>query len=429
MADNLSDIVEIFITKESTAIDTASFSIPLILAAFINFSERTRTYNNITGVGEDFATTSQVYRMAQKLFSGESVRPSTIVVGRRQIGSTVLTPVVADSTTYTVTVNEVPYTFTSGVSATATTIVTGLKAAIGTPTGITVGGTTTLTLAVTTPGAPWSVRYSSNLTGVDAAPSETWTAALNEVETENSSWYALVSPTHVTAEQVELATAIQSMYKIYGTSTQDPVALTTGVTDILYLLDAASFGRTFAVYTATADVDFPEAAWISTQLPETPGSNDWDMKQADGGVTVSNLSSTAKTNIVNKNGNIYTTRAGVNVFQYGNMSDGTPIDEVIFLDWLRARWQEAVVFRFINSKKVPYTRVGATIIENDIRGVMALGVTNGGIADAPQFTVTAPDPLKVSPTLRAQRVLGDFLATFRLAGSLRKVIIRATASV
>lgn len=47
---------------------------------------------------------------------------------------------------------------------------------------------------------------------------------------------------------------------------------------------------------------------------------------------------------------------------------------------------------------------------------MALGVTNGGIADAPQFTVTAPDPLKVSPTLRAQRVLGDFLATFPPCG-------------
>lgn len=428
MADNLSDIVEVFIDRDSTAIDTASFAIPLVIDAFTDFSERSRIYNDIVGVGSDFATTSKVYIIAQKLFSGDSIRPSSIVVGRRQIDSTTFTPTVADSTVYTVTLNGVVYSFTSAVSATATTIVTGLKAAIGSPTGITVTGTTTLTLAPTTPGTPWSVKVSTNLVGVNATPTETWTAALNAVDTSNSSWYALVASTHVKAEQFELATAIQSMYKIYGTSTQDITALAATSTDIMAMLSAASLGRTFCVYTATADTDYPEAAWISTQLPETPGSNDWDMKQASG-ITVSNINPTAKANIVSKNGNVYTTRAGVNVFQYGDMADGSPIDEVIFLDWLRARWQEAVVFRFINSKKIPYTRVGATIIENDIRGVMALGVTNGGIADAPQFTVTAPDPLKVSPTLRAQRVLGDFIATFRLAGSLRKVVIRATASV
>lgn len=429
MADNLSDIVEVFISRESTAIDTASFSIPMILDGFTNFSERSRVYTDITSVGSDFATTSNVYIIAQKLFSGESVKPSSIVVGRRQIDGTTITPVVANNSTYVVTVNGVAHSYTSDASATAEEIVDGLIASIGTVQGVTItDGVGTFEVAPTTPGAPWSVRVSSNLTAVDDAPTETWTAALNAVDMENSSWYALVAATHVTSEQLELATAIQSMYKIYGTSTQDPVALTTGTTDILSRLSADSLSRTFAVYTAEADTDYPEAAWISTQLPETPGSNDWDMKQASG-VTVSNLSPTAKANVVAKNGNVYTTRAGVNVFQYGNMSDGSPIDELIFLDWLRARWQEAVVFRFINSKKVPYTRVGATIIENDIRGVMALGVTNGGIADAPAYTVTAPDPLKVSPTLRAQRVLGDFLCTFRLAGSLRKVIIRATASV
>jgi len=428
MADNYSDMVEIFITKESTAIDTASFGIPLLLATFTNFSERTRTYTSIDEVGDDFSSTSNVYNIASKLFSGAGVRPSSIVVGRRQVPSTVVTPTVANNTVYTLTINGVPYSFTSGGSATATSIVTGLLAAIGSPTGITVSGTTSISIAPTTPGAAWSATGTSNLTFANAASTETWPDALTAVDEENDVWYGMVAETHVPADVMALAGAIEARYKIYGTSTQDVAALSTGTTDIGAMLSANSYNRTYWVYTATADVDYPEAAWMSTQLPETPGSNDWDFKQASG-ITVSNVSSTARVNVTAKNGNLYTKRAGVNIFQNGNMASGTPIDETIFLDWLRARWQEIVVFRFINSKKIPYTRAGATIIQNDLNGVLDLGVTNGGIAPNPAYTVIAPDPLLVSPTLRAQRVLGDFIVTFRLAGSVRKVIIRATASI
>lgn len=428
MADSLNDLVEVFITKESTAINTASFGVPLLLDSFTDFPERTRVYEDITAVVSDFSSTSKVYQIAQALFSGSSVRPSSIVVGRRQVDSVTYTPTAADNTAYTVTLNGTDYSITSGTAATATTIVTALKAAIGTPTGITVAGTTTLTLSVTAPGTAWSVKASSNLVGVNAAPTETWVDALNAVDNANDTWYALVASTHTQADVLALAGAIQAMYKIYGTSTQDVAATGTGTTHIGALLSNLNYNRTFWTYLPTADTDYPEAAWISTQLPEVPGSNDWDMKQATG-VTVSSLTSTQKTNIIANNGNFYTSRAGVAIFQNGNMADGTPIDETIFLDWVRARLQEAVVFRFINSRKVPYTRVGATIIENDIRSVLTLGVTNGGIAPDPAYTVVAPDPLKVSPTLRAQRVLGDFLVSFRLAGSVRKVIIRATASV
>jgi len=428
MADNFQDIVEIFITKESTAIDTASFGIPLLLATFTNFAERTRTYVSLDDVATDFSSTSNVYNMASKLFSGAGVRPSTIVIGRRQVPSTVVTPVVANSTVYTLTINGVAYSFTSSSSATATSIVTGLLAAVGTVPGITISGTTSISIAPTTPGANWSATGTSNLTFANATSTETWPDALAAVDVENDVWYGLVAETHVPAEVLALAGAIEASYKIYGTSTQDATALATSTTDIGSLLSANSYNRTYWVYTATADTDYPEAAWMSTQLPETPGSNDWDFKQASG-ITVSNVTTTGRTNVTAKNGNLYTKRAGVNIFQNGNMASGTPIDETIFLDWVRARWQEIVVFRFINSKKVPYTRAGATIIQNDINGVLSLGVTNGGIAPNPAYTVVAPDPETVSPTLRAQRIMGDFVVAFRLAASARKVIIRATASV
>ena len=428
MADNYADMVEIFITKESTAIDTASFGIPLLLATFTNFAERTRIYNTIDDVASDFDSSSATYNIASKLFSGAGVRPSSIVVGRRQVPSTVVTPTVANNSIYTLTINGVTYSFTSSGSATATNIVSGLIAAASGATGVNLTGTTSITIEPTTPGANWSATGSDNLTFVNAPSTESWVDALEAVDAENDVWYGMVAETHLPADVMALAGAIEARYKIYGTSSQDVATTSTGTTDIGAMLSANSYNRTYWIYTATADVDYPEAAWMSTQLPETPGSNDWDFKQASG-ITVSNVTPTQRTNVTAKNGNLYTKRAGVNIFQNGNMASGTPIDETIFLDWLRARWQEIVVFRFINSKKIPYTRAGATIIQNDLNGVLSLGVTNGGIAPNPAYTVVAPDPETVSPTLRAQRILGDFIVTFRLAGSVRKVIIRATASV
>lgn len=83
----------------------------------------------------------------------------------------------------------------------------------------------------------------------------------------------------------------------------------------------------------------------------------------------------------------------------------------------------------VNVKKIPFTRTGATIIENDIRTVMSQGVSQGGIADDTPYSVVAPDPLAIPEVQRAQRIMGDFVISFRLAGSVRKVIIRGSAFV
>lgn len=424
----LSDVVEVTITRETASIDTAAFNIPLILATFTNFSERTRTYTSITGVGEDFSSTSNAYKMAQAMFNGD-IRPPSIVIGRRQVDEVTLTPVVANTQTYTVTINDVDYTYTSDADATAAEITAGLDTAIGSPTGITVTDNTgTLTVEVTTPGTAWSISVSSNLTQVNTTPTETWVEALEAAEAENNDWYALTAETHVDADILALAGAVEARRRIYGTSTQASAVPTTATNDIASQLFALNYDRTFLVYLPTADTQFPECVWIGSQLPEVPGSNDWDLKQGSG-ITVSSLSETQKTNLRNKSTNFYIRKAGVEVFQDGNMISGSPIDEVIFIDWVVARLEESVFFRMVNSKKIPFTRTGATIIESDIRGVLSQGVANQGIADDTPYTVQAPDVLAIPEVQRAQRIMGDFVIRFRLAGSVRKVIIRGSAYV
>lgn len=429
MSNSLDDVVRVVILDGSTAISTASFSIPLILATFTNFSERTRTYTNISQVGGDFSSTSNVYLMAQKIFGQTGVLgapPPSIVVGRRQVDEVTFTPVVADNTTYTVTVNGVEATYTSGASATATSIVAGLKTEIGTPTGITVSGTTTLVLETTAQGTPWSVSASTNLAQANTTPTETWVDALEAVEVENDTWYCLVAETQVVAEQEALSDAIGAREKIYALSSADAVAPTTGTTDIGYKLNAKSAARTFGVYLPTAATEFPEAAWVGSQLAVTPGANDWDFKRANG-VTVSKLSPTQITNLKNKSWNYYIAKAGVNIFQNGDMFDKKPVDIQIGKDWLKARLQEGIYFRLINSLKIPMTDAGLLIVENEIRSVLSLAESNGLIDRG--WTVQTPPVLSIPETLRAQRAAGVFVIRARLQGSIRFIDIEFFLSV
>ena len=247
---------------------------------------------------------------------------------------------------------------------------------------------------------------------------ETWVEALDDVQVENDNWYALIAATHVAADVEALSDAINAQRKIYGTSTSDATTITTGTTDIASILSAKSAARTFMVYSATADTDYPEAAWIGAQLSYTPGANDWDFKRVQG-VTVSRLSATSKANLRAKNTNFYTEVGGVNIMQDGNMLDGLPIDEQILIDWIYARLQEGIYFRIINSLKIPMNNDGLAIVETEIRTVLAQAEANNGIDSG--WTVTTPDVLAIPENLRAQRTAGNFVFRARLNGSIRKI--------
>lgn len=352
MANDLTDIVEIYITRETAAIDTAAFNVPLMLATFTNFSERARVYSSFAGIAEDFKSTDAVYKMAQAMYSGD-IAPPSVVVGRRQVDEVTITPTVANNSTYIITINEVNYQYVSDADATAAEITAGLDTAIGALAGITVTDNIgTLTVEVTTPGTAWSINVSSNLTKVYTASTETWPDALEAVQDENDDWYALVAESRTAADQLALAGVIEAQRKIYVTATADPVAVTTGTTDIAKQLSDLNYDRTAVVYLSSAATQYPECVWVGSQLPEVPGSNTWNLKQGSG-ITVDSLSETKKVNLRAKKCNFYTRKAGVEIFQDGVVSSGEFLDTIIFVDWLYARLQEAIFFRLINSKKIP----------------------------------------------------------------------------
>lgn len=428
MAQDLDSIVQILISRGSTPIATASFEIPMILTQHTAFAQRARVYNNLTSVAADFGSSSNTYNIASKVFGQSTVGavPPSVVIGRRQVDSiTGSIGTLTDNTVYSVRINGVTYSVTSGEDATPAEIVTALDTAVGSPAGInfTASGST-FTVAPSTPGTGWSFSTSSNITTVAATPTETWVEALEAVIEANDTWYALIAETHEPTDVLALANAIQARRKIYGTSTDD--ANFESGTHIGQQLSDDGLGRTFWVYTAEADQDYPEAAWIGAQLPYTPGSNDWAFKRL-AGVTVSNISDNTRNLINGLNGNYYTTVAGVNIMQTGDMADGLPIDETILVDWIYARLQEAIFFRLINTLKIPMTNPGLAIIENEIRTVLARAEENGGIDVG--WRVVTPDVLDIPETMRAQRTAGTFQFQARLAGSVRKVLISGFLSV
>lgn len=344
-------IVQVFITRQTTQIDIASFDKPLILTEIdtdvITFPERVRTYTSLEGVADDLGITHPAYIAAQKLLS-QQLKPTEFRIGKKDIAE--------DS-------------------------------------------------------------------------DETWTEALLEAANADNSWYALIATTHDPVQVEALSDAIQAMRKIYGTSTQSADALVGSITtDIGSVLEAKGNDRTFVLYSATADTQYPEAAWIGGQLPEIPGSNTWEYKTL-AGVTAAPLSDSNITVLEAKGYNYYTEIKGASVTRRGVMAGGTWIDEIIFVDWLHARIQEQIFFRLINRKKVPYTRAGATVIEAEIRSVLAQGVVNGGIADDTPVVVRSPDPLNIPEMIRATRTMGDFTFEARLAGAVSVVVVRGTVGV
>lgn len=425
----LTDIITINITRETAAVAQTNFNVPLFIATHTQWAERAREYASLSEVASDFPTTSKAYTAASKLF-GQQIRPAKIVIGRRQVPSvTLVVSTVTNSTLYKMTISGVDFTYTSDSSATAAEIATGLATAyaLSVVSGVTVTDNLDGTLTIAS-SVDWSIVAAAGLTLTAAAPVESWVDTLEAVQADNDTWYALTAETHVQADVEALAASIEAKKKIYGVSSSDLAIKTNVTTDLFSKLKAAGYQRTFGLWSATADTEFPECALVGYQLQERPGSDTWAHKTL-AGATVSKLSGTESSNIKEKNGSTYEYVGGLNVTIGAKMFGGEWIDVMVFVDWLEARMRERIWFRLANSKKIPYTQAGATILETEVRAQLQEGVRVGGIADAPAFTVSVPDVTTLSPNMRAQRIFDGITFEARLAGAIHFVTVNGRVTV
>lgn len=420
----ITDIIEINITRETAAVAQTNFNVPLFIASFTNFKERAREYANLEAVAEDFDEDSVVYTAATKFF-GQTLRPNTIVIGRRQIpAATVVIDIVRNNAQYSMNISDVEFSYTSDESATAAEIAAGLVASYNiTPvTGVTLNDQLDGSIRIES-NVDWSLSVNDDMGVLESPAIESWLTTLEAVQSYNDRWYALTTETHKRDDVLALAGAIEAKRKIYGVSSADSDIAEGDDSDLFSLLGSLGYQRTFGIYSPTADSEFPEAALIGYQLQEQPGSTTWAYKTL-AGTQVTKLSDSASQNVRAKNATTFETIGGLRVTVGGKMFGGEWIDVMVFVDWLEARMRERIWFRLANSKKIPYTNGGGTILETEVRAQLREGIRVGGLAETPAPIVTVPDVLSIAPNLRAQRIFEGITFEARLAGAIHFVKIR-----
>lgn len=427
---NISEIVNVTISRETAAVSRASFGVMmhLSLGRVFDTGETWREYTSAADLLTDgFKTTDTAYLAANIMFS-QPISPEKIIIGQRKTEDTVtLTPTVANSKGYSVTINGTEFTFTSDVDATATEIVTGLISAVnGGAEPVTATGTTTLILNPDVATTYFSVTSSANLP-ITFTADQTFAEDIADIQVTNDTWYVLTSHSHVEADILAVAAAIEAMKKLYTYSTSDAAVLTSATTDVMSDLSGFNYERTFGLYDAEADTVFPECGWVGRVIPTDPGSATWAFKTITG-VDQDNLTSTQSTYVRNKNGNTYETIGGVDITRYGKVASGEYIDVMIFCDWLESRMEERIYSRFVNLDKIPYTDAGVTIIETEIRSQLKEGIDAGGLAADPAHAVVVPKVSALSSATRATRELPAITFTATLAGAIHKTTIRGKVS-
>jgi hypothetical protein len=261
---------------------------------------------------------------------------------------------------------------------------------------------------------------------------------LANVSGQNNTWYCVVLAEPSDDDILDLAPNVEGMKKILLVSSATASIATDATDDLASKLKAAGYNRTGVVFTANKN-GIAEAAWVGSQLPQTPGSNTWAYKTLPG-VTADALSQnqlsylygTPIAGVPGKNVNTYTTVGGTPVTYPGLMASGQYIDITIGIDWLQANIQTAIYALLSSTAKVPYTDAGGAMLMSVVRGVLAQAETNGLIdgkdADNP-ITVTMDSVDAVSRAQRAARIAPTIRFSCRLQGAMQSVRIAGVVTV
>jgi len=430
---SIEDIVNVQITRETTAVSRQGFSTILILGVNKAFTSLVRTYSNLKAVLEDFQSTDKEAVAAASIFSQSPSVPN-IKIGRRATSDTTVITVdtVILNTNYTVTVNGTDFVIASGGSPTAASIADALAAAV---TGVDVTGTGngdgTYDLDADVGGVAYSVKVDANQTAVFIT-TDTLANDLAAISLEDDDYYGIVYTLRVQADQEAIAAFVETVKKVFSTASDDAdikdVTDASDTTSLAAVLKAASFARSQVIYLSNAATQFPEAALLGSVLPLDPGT--WTAKfKTLVGITVDVTSSTQRKNILDKNATQYTEVGGVNITEDGKVAEGEHLDVIVVVDFIDSRITENVFGLLVNAPKVPFTDPGITSIQSEINQVLQDNVVLGGIAADPPFSISVPKAKDVSAGDKANRTLNGVTFQATLAGAIHAVNINGTVSL
>jgi hypothetical protein len=398
------------------------------------FVERYKSYKSAKEVLADgFSSTDVEYIVATKFF-GQELKPTKLAIGRRKANdnATLTFAAAVSGTSYSVTVNGVVLSYTASGIMTAAAVAAAFETANSA--GFVTAGVTfndaandgTAILAPVVAATPISIVGETSTLTVVNTYSETLTAALAAVEDENSDFFVVMAKSHVKADQLELATAVEAMDRLYFTSSSDAniknQSAVVDTTSIARALKDGSYNNTSVMYSAVANSEYPEAAFVGYNLSYQPGENTWKFKTLSG-ITVDSLTTTQINNIKAKNCNYYTNIRNINITAEGVVASSEMIDTMVGVMWLKARLAERLFNLLINTPKLPYTAAGLAAVQAELLGQRQEGIASGFLSGSKDDVTTVPNIKDVSFADKATRTLNNVGFEWQLAGAVHFINI------
>ena len=440
-----SGAVKVSIDVQVGGAPRASFGIPLVLQYHTNWPERIRYYTDLADmVADGFATSDLAYKAVAAILSQSQV-VDRVGVGRLESSvvmeytATVNAPVV-EGRTYTVTMNDVDYSY---VALPADTPALVANALVGLLNGIvgknfTATDNTDGTFDVTGDATGDMFCFAAKLPSF-AIKNNTPDGAtslvdeLTAIQVENDEWYAIIPTIASTPRVLAIAGFAQTACKtqIASSSDTDMLAAPTvpAASDTASQLLDLSRDRTMMSHHDN-DCQYLSGSIAGRGLPQDVGAINWAWQGSLSGVSTPAYSGTQIANADLKRLNLYREDCGGPAFFYGYTSAANFFyDLTRSKDWLVENIKKDVCDLLVRNQKIPFTDQGIGLIKGTVRGRLIDAVGAGILAADPEPVVTAPLAADVLPSDKAARCLNDVLFTATLAGAINKVCVEGTVTL
>lgn len=437
----ITDIANVDISLQSIGVTRQGFGTPLFIDAHRYFEERVRAYSSLSGVAEDFPTTSASYRAAQQFFSN-SPAPRIIKLGRRDATAVLSVGVVAEGTQFSVTVNSgedsVTASYTAVALDTAVQVVTALKTAIDASAPIAAATNTTVvgsTLEIAAEvGFSFSVVEGAN-TSLSFATTETAADVMTAITEEDNDFYFVTAADKSETFVLAMAADIEARVKMYFVSTSAAASYGVLATpaasgDILGKLKDGAYNRTAGMYAHNASTDHPECYFVGYNAPFDAGSVVWTnlvvtlplALNAGGSV----LTQTQQNNVDLRNASFVRNEGGVNAMRGGKVASSEKIDVIRGRDNMQVDLKADLQTLLLSQKggKLPYTNDGLNTVRSVINGVMTRYVNRQFIN--PNYLIIVPDVSTISSAKKQAGLLDDITFRAELTQAILLVDLRGT---
>ncbi len=447
MADS-SRVVDVEISRSSPVVSAQAFSAAMILGKFTCFTQDVVGYTSLAAMlTAGFLTSDPEYLAATDYFA-QNPKPSIVYLGRRAMTRT-LTITAVNSFHYIVTIAGTPYEYDADSDATTSEIQAGLIAVINAATSthhLVASASSTdvviLTGATGYLGVCPTVTVSAHLVKADGVVSDTIANDIARIQRANQSWYGIILADRDNTDASSVASYIESAgtpyFFPYASADSNIIDSSVETSSLAYAWKLAGYTRSMIFYHSLAATRYPDAAFLGSVLPATPGA--WTGKfrslvgipadsLTDSEINVAAGYYSGATWNAGKNAMVYVSVGGVSMTLEGRVASGEFVDVIVFVDWLKSDMTAAVFTAFVSSPKIPFTDAGLQGLGSLVKASIARGVAAGGLASSPAPVVNIPLASSYTPTQKATRNATGITFSATLAGAIHYTTINGVVTV